>query len=230
MHIDNAAGLNIGLGGGLFVNGPTTSLWASTSNVNVFAGTLGGTGRIQTSGDVSASGGSVLSSINAPSGTAYGGAPGSMVVTSGASCACSTTSPCALATNCMTSGLGRVESGALVSADWGTAMGIYPGARFELDGDGGWYQGSPVAGQAIGVIGNQGVLAKTGGGSTSVVNGNYIPSGFGHVEVDCCATLALAGEQLVGDCCNRTCLSARPPAVCRRPASARAARTRPSTR
>ena len=37
-------------------------------------------------------------------------------------------------------GLGRI------SADWGTATTIGPGGSLELNGDGGYYQGTPVPG------------------------------------------------------------------------------------
>ena len=58
----------------------------------------------------------------------------------------------------------EIQSDALVSADWGTSMAIYPGGLFELRGNGGWYQGNPVAGEAIAVIGNHGAISKTSGG------------------------------------------------------------------
>ena len=85
-----------------------------------------------------------------------------------------------------------------ISADWGTATTINPGGRLELNDDGGYYQGFAVAGQPPGTLTNNGVLAKTGGGSTSIVDAAYTQGPTGSIEVDCCATLALAGQQLIG--------------------------------
>jgi hypothetical protein len=197
LHVDDAADVFIDAGEGLFVTGPTSSWWSPSSSVFVSDGRLGGPGRIEVHGLLELSGSSVLTSIDAPSGATYAGAPGSLLVAGDGEVDFVDVVSVRTRYELHVFGVGRVLSDSLVSADWGVAMGIYPGGRFELTGDGGWYQGSPVSGQAIAVIGNHGVLAKTGGGSTSVVDANYLPSGAGHVEVDCCATLAVSGQQLI---------------------------------
>ena len=66
-----------------------------------------------------------------------------------------------------------------------------PAAPSEIDGDGGYYQGTAVAGQPLGRLINNGTLSKTGGGSTSIVEADYVQGATGQVTVDCCAVLVL---------------------------------------
>ena len=94
-------------------------------------------------------------------------------------------------------GLVTVGSSAFISADWGTATTIDAGATLELGGAGGYYQGTPVGGQPISKLTNNGSLAKTGGGTASIVDADYAQGASGAVNVDCCAVLAFAGQQLV---------------------------------
>ena len=79
-----------------------------------------------------------------------------------------------------------------MSAQPGTTTTIQAGATLELTGDGGFYQGS-AAGQ--GALTNNGVLRKSGGTGTSVVDATY--SGSGQVVVQT-GTLALPDGGLVG--------------------------------
>ena len=62
-----------------------------------------------------------------------------------------------------------------MAADPGTATTIHAGATLELTGDGGYYRGS-AAGQPS-VLTNNGVLRKSGGTGTSVVDATYPGSG-----------------------------------------------------
>ena len=43
---------------------------------------------------------------------------------------------------------------------------------------------------------NNGTLSKTGGGSTSIVEADYVQGATGQVTVDCCAVLSFAGHHL----------------------------------
>ena len=79
-----------------------------------------------------------------------------------------------------------------MSAQPGTTTTIQAGATLELTGDGGFYRSS-AAGQ--GALTNNGVLRKSGGTGTSVVDAAY--SGSGQVVVQT-GTLALPDGGLVG--------------------------------
>ena len=96
-----------------------------------------------------------------------------------------------------------VGADTFISADWGTVTTIGPGGSLEIDGNGGYYQGTAVAGQPLGRLINNGTLSKTGGGSTSIVEADYVQGASGQVTVDCCAVLAFAGHHLFRVRCPR---------------------------
>ena len=83
-----------------------------------------------------------------------------------------------------------------ISADWGTTTTIGAGGTLTIDGSGGYYQGTAVTGQPLGKLINNGLLEKTQGGSTSIVEADYVQGATGSVEVDCCAVLSFAGHHL----------------------------------
>ncbi len=198
LHLDANTDVFVDSGDTLFVNGPTVSEWAENSQVTVTDGRLGGTGRIELAGLLEFFGHSALTSINAPGGSAYAGTAGYLLVQATGFVGINDRLDLYTRYTLAVVGEAVINSNSLISADWGTRLVVGVGGRFEIDGDGGIYQGNPVTGQSIAFFGNHGVLAKTLGGSTSVVDVDYQPSGSGHVEVDCCAMLALAGTRLIG--------------------------------
>ena len=81
------------------------------------------------------------------------------------------------------------------AADYGTALTIQPGGTLEVAGDGDYHQGFAVAGQPLSVLTNNGLLTKTAGAGTSVVDATYAGSGQAAVLS---GTLALPDNQQVG--------------------------------
>jgi hypothetical protein len=81
------------------------------------------------------------------------------------------------------------------AADYGTALSIQPGGTLELAGDGDYHQGFAVAGQPLSMLTNNGLLTKTAGSGTSVVDATYAGSGQAAVQS---GTLALPDNQQVG--------------------------------
>jgi hypothetical protein len=192
VHIDDFSDLFIDAGEGLFVSGPTVSSWSPLSQVFVDGGTLGGTGRIGVHGFVDFNGGSVLSSINAAAGTSYGGPSGVLEVASDGELSISD-----LALSLRTLyhievyGLMSVNGNdAFVAADYGTATDIAPTGTLRFNGNGGYYRGSPVAGQGLSHLGNHGVIDKNSGGIT-VIDAAYAQAGTAQIQVHCCGLLAL---------------------------------------
>ena len=123
-------------------------------------------------------------------------------------------------------------SNSFISADWGTTTTINAGGTLEINGSGGYYQGSVVAGQPLGKLVNNGLLSKTGGGTTSIVEGEYVQGASGQVHVDCCALLSFAagGPSCSGDRYNPAWAWARARAARNTSRSAAAPTARWSTR
>ena len=71
--------------------------------------------------------------------------------------------------NVLSGGQVLAGSNSFISADWGTTTTINAGGTLEINGSGGYYQGSAIAGQPLGKLVNNGLLSKTGGGTTSIV-------------------------------------------------------------
>ncbi len=198
LHIDGALTVS---GASLFVDSSAPSVWDGP--VLVDHGTIGGTGLIHVHDFVDFTGGSVLSSIPGGPGTAWNGQHGTMDIAGagtpeGLGTVTVDDSALSLRTSFAIGIFGDmvVQSDGFVTADWGTGTSV-AGGRLELNGDGGYYQGSPVDGRTVGSLFNNGTIAKTGGGSTSIVDAAYTQSATGALEVDCCATLAFAGGQVV---------------------------------
>jgi hypothetical protein len=189
VQLGGSSELEVKDGASLLVDNGTDSVWGPGTNVAINnGGSLGGTGTIRVQGGIffaSPNTGSVL--------TSGAGGNGHMVVEGHALV--------------VANGLG-VEGGyqvdvaaggslALAANTWmaaqpGTTTTIRAGATLELTGDGGFYRSS-AAGQ--GALTNNGVLRKSGGTGTSVVDAAY--SGSGQVVVQT-GTLALPDGGLVG--------------------------------
>ena len=138
-----------------------------------------GWGVIDVHGTVEFLNGSALASVGGTTGTQYGGTPGLLNIASGGDLQVNDLLSTLSRYRIEVAGLAQVASGARISADWGTSTTIQPSGRFEIQGDGGYYQGFPVPGQSPSTIVNYGVLAKTGGGSTSIVDATYVPAAPG---------------------------------------------------
>jgi hypothetical protein len=203
LHIDTTGSLFVDPGAGVLMDGPGESYWAAGSQVVVDRATIGGTGLITAHGNVHFTGGSSLTSINAGLGAVWGGQNGTMNIPSDGSVfvedsALSVRTRFAIGIfgNLVVQDLGSVPG--FITADWGTSTTIVPGGTLELNGDGGYYQESPVSGQGVGQLVNGGLIAKTGGaGAASIVDAAYTQTPTGAVSVDCCTTLAFAGGQVV---------------------------------
>jgi hypothetical protein len=188
VQLGGSAELEVKDGASLLVSG-TGSVWGPSTNVAINnGGSLGGTGTIRVQGGI------FFASPNTSSVLTSGaGGNGHMVVEGHALV--------------VANGLG-VEGGyqldvaaggslglaanTWMSAQPGTTTTIRAGATLELGGDGGFYRSS-AAGQ--GALTNNGVLRKSGGAGTSVVDAAY--SGSGQVVVQT-GTLALPDGGLVG--------------------------------
>ena len=194
LHVDDSSDVFVDAGEAIFVNGPTTSYWSPLSRVFVDAGRLGGTGRIDMHGEVSFTGGSVLTSINAPGGTSYAGGIGVLEVASDGEVRVDD-SALALYTRYRIEidGEMSVNNNAFVAADYGTATVIEVSGSLRFLGDGGYYRGFPVAGQPLSHIGNHGLLEK-GAGNPTVVDAWYVQAGTAEIEINCCTVLALPDD------------------------------------
>ena len=186
LHVDDSSDVFVDAGEAIFVNGPTTSDWSPLSRVFVDAGRLGGTGRIDMHGEVSFTGGSVLTSINAPGGTSYAGGIGVLEVASDGEVRVDD-SALALYTRYRIEidGEMSVNNNAFVAADYGTATVIEVSGSLRFLGDGGYYRGFPVAGQPLSHIGNHGLLEKATAAPT-VVDAWYVQAGTAEIEINCC--------------------------------------------
>jgi hypothetical protein len=195
VHIDDFSDLNIGPGEALFASGPTVSSWSAQSQVFVDGGTLGGTGRVEVHGFLDFTGGSVLSSINAVGGASYGGQIGVLDVATDGEVAIDDQG-LFLRTRYRIENDGLMSvngDGTFIAADYGTSLLNESTATLQFNGDGGWYRGFPVAGQPLSQIVNRGLIDKAGGDPT-VVDAWYVQEGAGHVQVNCCAVLAMPDD------------------------------------
>ena len=189
VQLGGSTELEIRDGASLLVDGGAESVWGPSTNVAINnGGELGGTGTIRVQGFAwfaSPGNGSVLTS---------GAATGGKMVVEGVA-------------TVVANGLGisggyhvdvvaggrlRLDPKTWITGDPGTATTIRSGAALELTGDGGYYQG---AAGSPSVLTNSGVLRKTGGTGTSVVDASY--QGSGQVEVRSGA-IAMPDGQLVG--------------------------------
>ncbi len=199
LHIDGGGVLDVRSGTRLFVNGTVASEWAAGSQVFLDAAWFGGTAPINVHGLVELTGNVALTSINAGGGAAWGGQAGALNIASdGTFRLAADGSGFWTRYQLNVAGRAELQSGTFISADHGTATTIAAGGTFDINGDGGYYQGAAVSGFGVGTLSNNGLLSKSGGGSTSVVDAAYSQGPSGKVSVDCCATLAFAGPQQVG--------------------------------
>jgi hypothetical protein len=200
VHLAGSAKVEVHEGMGLWVDGAAPSIWAPGTSVEVTMGQLGGAGTIRAQGDVtftSGASGTFLTSIQ----TAGGGEQppadrGEMIVEGHATLS---NLGLGLLTGYQVSiangGKVSLAPNAFVAADYGTALSIQPGGTLELAGDGDYHQGIAVSGQPLSVLTNNGLLTKTAGYGTSVVDATYAGSGQAAVQS---GTLALPDNQQVG--------------------------------
>ena len=160
LYVDDGDAVSVDPNASLLVNGPDTSVVDGT--VHVHGATFGGVGTVVVNGLVEFGGDAVLTSVPAASGAAWGGAhgtldvPGSLEVGNGGLSLRTCYRP-----RRRRQGLGpgrRVHHRGLV-----IFTTIAPGGSIEFQSDGGYYQGSPVAGQSLGLFVNGGSVLKTGG-------------------------------------------------------------------
>jgi hypothetical protein len=198
IHLAGAAELEVVEGAGLFVNGDAESVWAPGTSVTATMGQLGGSGTIRAQGQVtftSGAFGTFLTSVPDGGGDPPPADTGELVVEGQA-----TLSNLGLGlltgyevTVANTGTFSLVPNG-FVAADYGTAMTVEQGGLLDFTGDGDYHQGFAVDGEPLSVLTNHGVVRKSGGGGTSVVDATY--AGAGQVEVRS-GTLALPDNQLL---------------------------------
>ena len=227
LYVDEGGAVSVDPNASLFVNGPDTSVVDGT--VHVHGASFGGTGTVVANGLFDFSGDAVLTSVPAASGSAWGGAhgtldvPGSLEVGNGG---LSIRTKYAVGI----SGSAFVLGSGFVTADWGTTTTIAAGGVFQLDGDGGYYQGGSVAGQTVGTIVNGGIFESSNGTTTTVVDAAYTQTATGASRWVAAGPSCSPGPSLSPARSSRTAAWAPAPAA---PASRRrapAARTPPSTR
>ena len=198
VHLDLNADLAVQAGGRLFANGPDVSQWAANTLVDVSGGRLGGTGIIEAHGEVDFSAGSVLTSINAGGG-ASSGSSGSLKVMSDGEMRVDDGLAIYTRYQVFIYGTATLGNDSFIAADWGTVYDIASaGAQMHIEGDGGYYQGFPVAGQPLSFFGVHGLLAKDQGSGTSVIDAAYAQAPSAVIKVNCCGTLALPDATAVG--------------------------------
>ena len=198
VHLDLNADLAVQAGGRLFANGPDVSQWAGNTLVDVSGGRLGGTGIIEAHGEVDFSAGSVLTSINAGGG-ASSGSSGSLKVMSDGEMRVDDGLAIYTRYQVFIYGTATLGNDSFIAADWGTVYDIASaGAQMHIEGDGGYYQGFPVAGQPLSFFGVHGLLAKDQGSGTSVIDAAYAQAPSAVIKVNCCGTLALPDATAVG--------------------------------
>jgi hypothetical protein len=199
VHLAGTTVLRVPAGRSLLVNGAAESVWAPGTTVEVPMGELGGSGTIRAQGNVtftSGQFGTFLTTTHNGGGQQPPADAGQLVVEGHA-----TLANLGLA---LSTGYGvSVANGGVVTmapdtwfaADYGTALTVQPGGTLELAGDGDYHQGFAVAGQPLSVLTNNGLLTKTAGAGTSVVDATYAGSGQAAVLS---GTLALPDNQQVG--------------------------------
>ena len=187
--------VTVGQSAALYVNGPDVSV--VDGSLSVSSAAFGGTGSVVVNGSVRFNGDSVLTSVPAASGAAWAGPHGTLDVPgymelSGGGLSMRTGYAVGISGTAFVLG-----DGGFVTADWGTSTTIAAGGELLLDGDGGYVQGGPVAGQAVGTLVNAGTIATANGTTTTVVDAAYTQTATGAVQVGCCGALVFAGSQLV---------------------------------
>ena len=184
-------------GQSLFTNGPVLSVWDSGSAVIINQGSFGGTGSIESHAVLNINGPTTLTSSPGGPGTPCGTAGRLDVTSEGFFIDEAGTLSLRTCYRLGVAGKVWVQADGFITADWGTSTTIAPGGSIEFQSDGGYYQGSPVAGQSLGSFVNGGSVLKTGGTQASVVDAAYSQTATGTVGVDCCATLALPGTAFI---------------------------------
>lgn len=172
-------------GGALFINGVDGSTWGPGTNAAVNTGQLGGTGTLTVQGALffadPLSSGTSLSSVPGTGGQPPA-TPGALVVQGRAEVvAASLGLSSGYRVNVASGGSFVLDAGTFVTADRGTAVNVQTGGILQLQGDGGYYQGAAVSGQPAGSLTNNGLITKTGGSGTSVIDAAY--GGSGRIEV-----------------------------------------------
>jgi hypothetical protein len=196
LHLGGTA-VTVDPGQALFTNGPAASVWDSDSLVVINQGTFGGTGSIEMGATLNVHGPASLASLPGAPGTACGTA-GRLTVMSGAYLIIEDGS-LSLRT-CFQLGISGqlwVQNNGFVTADWGTSTTVNPGGILDFQNNGGYYQGSPVAGRSLGSFVNGGSVLKSGGPQTSVVDAAYSQTGTGTVIFSSGTDLALPGTAAV---------------------------------
>ena len=198
LHLANAD-VWIQSGSGIFVNGSATSVWDVDSSVWVDDARLGGTARIDLFGSVDVTGTSTFDTVNGTTGMVNPSATdGFLNVANTGRLTIEGVLKLFTDYHLDVSGDVDVADDALISADWGTSLTIKAGGSLGFFGNGGWYQGSAVPGRTKAVVDNRGLIGKFVGGTTSVVDADYRQDDAGRVTVDCCSTLAIAGQNIIG--------------------------------
>ena len=182
LHLAGGAQLQVDQGNRLFVNGTARVVGGAGPALTVL-GQVGGSGTMRVQGDVSIASSPTATTFLTSNPTTGGGQPppadkGDLVVEGHATMPARVASGSRVATGSTVAAGGTlsVQPGAWLAADNGTAMIINQGGTFELAGDGGLYLRAPVAGQPVTSIVNNGVLRKTAGAGTSVVDAQLRPA------------------------------------------------------
>ena len=196
LQLENTA-VTVNPGRVLFANGPDLSVWDSDTSVIVNQGTFGGTGPIETHAVINSNGPSTLTSLPGAPGTSCGTAGRLDVASDGYFIAEAGSLSLQTCYQLNVSGTVWVQADGFVTADWGTSTTIAPGGRIDFQSSGGYYQGSPVAGQSLGSFVNGGLLLKSSGTQASVVDAAYAQTGTGSVTVAAGTDLALPGTSFV---------------------------------
>ena len=163
--------------------------------VDVTSGFLGGEGTVRVHGDVSIAASSITgaSSLISTPGTMPEGLqsrPGTLLVEQGGELSI-TNLGVGIRRGYRVQVLGTAEltGTGFIAADWGTAFLIGSTGVFDIANDAGYYQGFPVVPTLSDLV-NGGLIRKSAGSGTSVIDADYVEVGAGTVEVQS-GTLAL---------------------------------------
>jgi hypothetical protein len=187
LYLGPNAAVTVSPGRSLLVTGPDPSVWDTGSTLTVNKATFGGSAPIQSGGLVSINAESTLTSVPANPGDAWAGTRGTMTVTPTGVLSVEAASFLSLLTRYALDVQGTLQltdGDGYLTADGGTSTTLEPGAVFDLQGDGGYYQGSPVPGQTIGSLTNAGTILKSNGSNASVIDAAYTQTATGTVRVD----------------------------------------------
>ena len=200
-HLDSlqlsgaSAELEVRAGAGLFVD-TSESVLAAGTNSAINTGQMGGLGTLRVQGSLFFAD-PLHTGTSLSSGTAAQPAtPGTMVVEGRAEVVHDALGlSSGYRVNVAAGGNLVLDPGTFMTADRGTATTIASGGAMVITGDGGYYQGAAVSGQSISSLTNNGVVKKTGGSGTSVIDAKL--AGTGQFQVQS-GTLALPDASLVG--------------------------------